>query len=381
MELNWQTQVWSCSSQPTHQIQDNVILPVYLPQSSQWHSVRLWTPRSGVTGTLPGNRCSALCFLDCFLLNRCSFNLFSVCVAEQETSVEGRLHGHLCAGGGRHGVRGQSGRQQGTLGFNYFYLYQNNTLCPLGLAVSQSCYTTAPLWFPLELICLKLIVLHVCPCLQAVLCRMEATGGADGQRRSVTLALSKEHNPTIYEERMRIQRAGGTVRYTTHIHTNTPAVQGSGLKEEELYIPGNVVSCFIRNKHIQLLSEKTKPVFTFQMLRLENFCYFYFPKWLKWLIDYENSWLISCWWTKLTFSCFCVCVLGTAGCWVSSRCLALSETGSTNAVESFPPPTWGGVSSQPMTGKNWTTDWNFGTILNGFLFFFPASAAELWCGY
>lgn len=28
----------------------------------------------------------------------------------------------------------------------------------------------------------------------------------------MTLALSKEHNPTIYEERMRIQRAGGTVR-------------------------------------------------------------------------------------------------------------------------------------------------------------------------
>ncbi|XP_070761346.1 integrin-linked kinase-associated serine/threonine phosphatase 2C [Enoplosus armatus] len=47
---------------------------------------------------------------------------------------------------------------------------------------------------------------------RAVLCRMEATGGADGQRRSVTLALSKEHNPTIYKERMRIQRAGGTVR-------------------------------------------------------------------------------------------------------------------------------------------------------------------------
>lgn len=47
---------------------------------------------------------------------------------------------------------------------------------------------------------------------RAVLCRMEAAGGADGQRRAVTLALSKEHNPTIYEERMRIQRAGGTVR-------------------------------------------------------------------------------------------------------------------------------------------------------------------------
>lgn len=159
--------------------------------------------------------------MDCFLLNRCSFTLFSVCVVEQETSVEGRLHGHLCAGGGRHGVRGQSGRQQGTLGFNYFYRYQNTTLSPLELALSvllQPCLSDS----------LKHIMLHVCVCVQAVLCRMEATGGADGQRRSVTLALSKEHNPTIYEERMRIQRAGGTVRYTTHIHTNT--AQGSGLK-------------------------------------------------------------------------------------------------------------------------------------------------------
>ncbi|KAI4883100.1 hypothetical protein NFI96_023007, partial [Prochilodus magdalenae] len=33
-----------------------------------------------------------------------------------------------------------------------------------------------------------------------------------GKKSCVTLALSKEHNPTIYEERMRIQRAGGTVR-------------------------------------------------------------------------------------------------------------------------------------------------------------------------
>uniref|UniRef100_A0A3B4WBM5 Integrin-linked kinase-associated serine/threonine phosphatase 2C n=1 Tax=Seriola lalandi dorsalis TaxID=1841481 RepID=A0A3B4WBM5_SERLL len=31
-------------------------------------------------------------------------------------------------------------------------------------------------------------------------------------KKLVTLALSKEHNPTMYEERMRIQRAGGTVR-------------------------------------------------------------------------------------------------------------------------------------------------------------------------
>ncbi|KAG7224454.1 hypothetical protein INR49_015062, partial [Caranx melampygus] len=46
---------------------------------------------------------------------------------------------------------------------------------------------------------------------RAVLCRMEPAA-ADGQRRSVTLALSKEHNPTMYEERMRIQRAGGMVR-------------------------------------------------------------------------------------------------------------------------------------------------------------------------
>ncbi|XP_034021318.1 integrin-linked kinase-associated serine/threonine phosphatase 2C isoform X2 [Thalassophryne amazonica] len=45
---------------------------------------------------------------------------------------------------------------------------------------------------------------------RAVLCRVEQRPG--GERRPVTLALSKEHNPTIYEERMRIQRAGGTVR-------------------------------------------------------------------------------------------------------------------------------------------------------------------------
>lgn len=48
--------------------------------------------------------------------------------------------------------------------------------------------------------------------LQAVLCRMEAPVEAGGPKKRATLALSKEHNPTIYEERMRIQRAGGTVR-------------------------------------------------------------------------------------------------------------------------------------------------------------------------
>ncbi|XP_029570921.1 integrin-linked kinase-associated serine/threonine phosphatase 2C isoform X2 [Salmo trutta] len=46
---------------------------------------------------------------------------------------------------------------------------------------------------------------------RAVLCRMEQKMQG-GDRKCVTLALSKEHNPTIYEERMRIQRAGGTVR-------------------------------------------------------------------------------------------------------------------------------------------------------------------------
>ncbi|XP_017537002.1 integrin-linked kinase-associated serine/threonine phosphatase 2C [Pygocentrus nattereri] len=45
---------------------------------------------------------------------------------------------------------------------------------------------------------------------RAVLCRMERMDS--GEENCVTLALSKEHNPTIYEERMRIQRAGGTVR-------------------------------------------------------------------------------------------------------------------------------------------------------------------------
>ncbi|XP_048015754.1 integrin-linked kinase-associated serine/threonine phosphatase 2C isoform X2 [Megalobrama amblycephala] len=46
---------------------------------------------------------------------------------------------------------------------------------------------------------------------RAVLCRLEQAKDS-GKRKCVTLALSKEHNPTIYEERMRIQRAGGTVR-------------------------------------------------------------------------------------------------------------------------------------------------------------------------
>lgn len=46
---------------------------------------------------------------------------------------------------------------------------------------------------------------------QALLCHVEHT--EDGEERCVCVALSKEHNPTIYEERMRIQRAGGTVRW------------------------------------------------------------------------------------------------------------------------------------------------------------------------
>ncbi|XP_048836069.1 integrin-linked kinase-associated serine/threonine phosphatase 2C isoform X2 [Brienomyrus brachyistius] len=46
---------------------------------------------------------------------------------------------------------------------------------------------------------------------RAVLCREEQEG-QDDNKKIVTLALSREHNPTCYEERMRIQRAGGTVR-------------------------------------------------------------------------------------------------------------------------------------------------------------------------
>ncbi|KAJ8280573.1 hypothetical protein GJAV_G00056410 [Gymnothorax javanicus] len=44
---------------------------------------------------------------------------------------------------------------------------------------------------------------------RAVLCREE---GEDDCRKCKSLSLSKEHNPTCYEERMRIQKAGGTVR-------------------------------------------------------------------------------------------------------------------------------------------------------------------------
>ncbi|XP_061537489.1 LOW QUALITY PROTEIN: integrin-linked kinase-associated serine/threonine phosphatase 2C [Phycodurus eques] len=49
---------------------------------------------------------------------------------------------------------------------------------------------------------------------KAVLCRMEEDGEfPEGRRQEAPLlSLSREHNPTIYEERMRIQRAGGTVR-------------------------------------------------------------------------------------------------------------------------------------------------------------------------
>ncbi|XP_036392796.1 integrin-linked kinase-associated serine/threonine phosphatase 2C isoform X1 [Megalops cyprinoides] len=46
---------------------------------------------------------------------------------------------------------------------------------------------------------------------RALLCRVEQDG-QDDSRKCATLALSKEHNPTCYEERMRIQKAGGTVR-------------------------------------------------------------------------------------------------------------------------------------------------------------------------
>ncbi|KAG7252833.1 hypothetical protein CRUP_015563, partial [Coryphaenoides rupestris] len=40
---------------------------------------------------------------------------------------------------------------------------------------------------------------------RAVLCQVEGVGE---EQRVVSLALSREHNPTLYEERIRIQRAG-----------------------------------------------------------------------------------------------------------------------------------------------------------------------------
>lgn len=43
---------------------------------------------------------------------------------------------------------------------------------------------------------------------QAILCRYN-----EESQRHAALSLSKEHNPTQYEERMRIQKAGGNVRY------------------------------------------------------------------------------------------------------------------------------------------------------------------------
>lgn len=45
---------------------------------------------------------------------------------------------------------------------------------------------------------------------RAVLCRVEHFD--DGGEKCMCVPLSKEHNPTNYEERMRIQKAGGTVR-------------------------------------------------------------------------------------------------------------------------------------------------------------------------
>ena len=42
---------------------------------------------------------------------------------------------------------------------------------------------------------------------QAILCRYQSDS-----KKHVPLLLSKDHNPSNYEERMRIQKAGGSVR-------------------------------------------------------------------------------------------------------------------------------------------------------------------------
>ena len=43
---------------------------------------------------------------------------------------------------------------------------------------------------------------------QAILCRYQSES-----KKHVSIPLSKDHNPTNYDERMRIQKAGGSVRY------------------------------------------------------------------------------------------------------------------------------------------------------------------------
>lgn len=54
---------------------------------------------------------------------------------------------------------------------------------------------------------LQLLVTKRLLSVQAILCRYN-----EESEKHTALSLSKEHNPTQYDERMRIQKAGGNVR-------------------------------------------------------------------------------------------------------------------------------------------------------------------------
>lgn len=54
---------------------------------------------------------------------------------------------------------------------------------------------------------LYLVVILIPLCVKAIMCRMN-----EETQKPTVLSLSREHNPTQYEERMRIQRSGGNVR-------------------------------------------------------------------------------------------------------------------------------------------------------------------------
>lgn len=44
--------------------------------------------------------------------------------------------------------------------------------------------------------------------LQAVLCRNK-----NEEAKDIGISLTRDHNPTVFEERMRIEKAGGHVKY------------------------------------------------------------------------------------------------------------------------------------------------------------------------
>jgi len=84
-----------------------------------------------------------------------------------------------------------------------------------------------------------LIRLQVCVVFQAILCRYHAE-----TKKHLSIPLSKEHNPTNYEERMRIQKAGGTVRWVCaepFLLNPSEVLASRGLLGRDLYISSSPV--------------------------------------------------------------------------------------------------------------------------------------------